>query len=126
MPKKLILKVHSPVDIEVYEKDYSGTKIQVRREACDDWNEISLTVPDGISLPANRAQFSVKALGLEHDILDVSDDTHIQSTVISIVTDEDIQEELAEHSSNDDWCDTWELIHTDYIVADYEILTDDA
>ena len=126
MPRELTLKVHSPMDIEIYEKDYSGTKIQVRREACDDWNEILLTLPDGVSLPTNGAQFSVKALSLEHDILDVSDDTHIQSRVLSDVTDEAIQEELEEHSSNDDWCDTWELVGTDYIVADYDILSDDA
>ena len=120
MPKTILIKALGPCSIEKYKKDFDGVEVEVHREAFDDWNDLELTVPDDVELPESGVSFSLYALGIEYDIEDISSGSHIQTTVITDIDDEEIEEAIDEHEANDDWEEEWELIGYDYIIYSYE------
>ena len=120
MPKAVFMKAIGPCAIEKYKRDFDGVEVEVHRQAFDDWNELEMTVPDGVDLPDSGTSFSVDSLGIDYDIEDISDGSHVQASVITNIDDEDIQEVIDECEANDDW-NEWELIGNDYIIHDYEL-----
>lgn len=121
MPKTILIKALGPCSIEKYKKDFDGVEVEVHREAFDDWNDLELTVPDDVELPESGVSFSLYALGIEYDIEDISSGSHIQTTVITDIDDEEIEEAIDEHEANDDWEEEWELTGHDYIINRYEL-----
>lgn len=122
MPKSIIIKAISPCAVSKYKKDFDRIEVEVHREVFDDWNEVELSIPDNVELPKSGRQFSTKAMGIEHNVLEISDDSHIQIRVITEINDEEIEETINEHEEEDDWEDEWELVGVDYIISEYEII----
>lgn len=121
MPETVSIKAIDPCSIQMYKKDFDGVKVEIRRESFDDWNDLKLTIPDGVELPETGVIFSPHALGIEYDIEEFSEGCYVQNTVITEINDQNIQSALDEHEANDDWEEEWELIGTDYIIDSYEI-----
>jgi len=121
MPKIVSIKAIDPVSIQMYKKDFDAVKVEIRRESFDDWNDLKLTIPDGVELPESGVIFSPHAEGIEYDIEEFSEGCYVQTTVITEINDQNIQSALDEHEANDDWEEEWELIGTDYIIDSYEI-----
>ena len=121
MPKTILIKANGPCSIEKYKKDFDGVELEVHRQAFDDWNDLELTVPDDVELPASGVGFSPDALGIEYDIEDISNDSHVQASIITAIDDEEIEEAIDEHEANDDWEEEWDLIGRDFMIYDYEL-----
>lgn len=103
MPKTVSIKAIDPCSIKRYEKDFDGVKVEIRRESFDDWNDLKLTIPDGVELPEIGVIFSPHALGIEQDIEKFSGGCYVQKTVITEIKNENIQSALDENEANNDW-----------------------
>ena len=55
--KTISMRVDDALAIELYKKTIDGVEVVVRRESTDDWNDITLTLPQDSKLPANGQQF---------------------------------------------------------------------
>ena len=58
MPKTVSINAIDPCSIKRYQKDSDGVKVEIRRESFDDWNNVKLTIPDGVELPETEVIFS--------------------------------------------------------------------
>ena len=103
MPKTVSIKAIDPCSIKRYEKDFYGVKVEIRRESFDDWNDLKLTIPDGVELPEIGVIFSPHALGIEYYIEKFSGGCYVQKTVITEIKNENIESALDENEANDDW-----------------------
>ena len=121
--KKIILKADSPLALEYYKKKFNDIEVEVRREAFDDWNEVELTIPSNITLPESGSDyFSTKELGINTNIIDVSENTSIQYTILTEI-DDDLKEIIDEkYGSNDSFSDEWELFKKDYQINYYNLI----
>ena len=120
--KKIKVRAFSPCSTETYQRDFNGSLVQVRREAFDGWNDLELELPNGKNLPTASTGFSLKQLGIEYDILDISSHSDIQHTVLTDINDDEIEEFIDECAGDDNWEEEWDLVDHDYSVNRYELL----
>ena len=58
-------------------------------EQFDDWHEVELTIPSTVTLPESESgYFSTKELAIDVNILDVSEDTSVQYTILTDIDDD--------------------------------------
>ena len=120
--KKILLKVKSPLKLEYYKKKINDIEVEVCREQFDDWHEVELTIPSTVTLPESGSDyFSTKELGIDVNIIDVSEDTSVQYTILTDI-DDDLRDIInEEYGSNDSFNDDWELYKTDYQIDFYSV-----
>jgi len=120
--KTSLLKIDSPLTLEYYKKNINDIEVLVRREAFDDWSEAELTIPSTVTLPDSGSDyFSTKELGIDVNIIDVSEDTSVQYTILTDI-DDDLRDMInEEYGSNDSFNDDWELYKTDYQIDFYSV-----
>ena len=120
--KTILLKIDSPLTLEYYKKNINDIEVLVRREAFDDWSEAELTIPSTVTLPDSGSDyFSTKELGIDVNIIDVSEDTSAQYTILTDI-DDDLRDMInEEYGSNDSFNDDWELYKTDYQIDFYSV-----
>jgi len=120
--KTILLKIDSPLTLEYYKKNINDIEVLVRREAFDDWSEAELTIPSTVTLPDSGSEyFSTKELGIDVNIIDVSEDTSVQYTILTDI-DDDLRDMInEEYGSNDSFNDDWELYKTDYQIDFYSV-----
>ena len=120
--KTSLLKIDSPLTLEYYKKNINDIEVLVRREAFDDWSEAELTIPSTVTLPESGSDyFSTKELGIDVNIIDVSEDTSAQYTILTDI-DDDLRDMInEEYGSNDSFNDDWELYKTDYQIDFYSV-----
>ena len=120
--KTILLKIDSPLALEYYKKKINDIEVLVRREAFDDWSEVELTIPSTVTLPESGSDyFSTKELGIDVNIIDVSEDTSVQYTILTDI-DDDLRDMInEEYGSNDSFNDDWELYKTDYQIDFYTV-----
>ena len=120
--KTITIRAFDPCSTETYQRDFNGLLVQVRREAFDEWNDLEVTLPNGKKLPTSSQDFSLKQLGIEYDILDISSHSDIQHTVLTNINDDGIEEFIDECAEDDNWEEEWSLVGYDYILNRYELL----
>ena len=118
--KTVRLKVNSPLALEYYKKKINDIEVEVRREQFDDWHEVELTIPSTVTLPESESgYFSTKELGIDVNILDVSEDTSVQYTILTDI-DDDLRDMIdEEYGSSDIFNEEWELYKNDYQIDFY-------
>ena len=120
--KTVRLKVNSPLALEYYKKKINDVEVEVRREQFDDWHKVELTIPSTVTLPESESgYFSTKELGIDVNILDVSEDTSVQYTILTDI-DDDLRDMIDEdYGSIDIFNEEWELSKTDYQIDFYTV-----
>ena len=116
------IKVSSPIALEFFNKKINDIEVEVRREQFDEWNEVELTIPSTVTLPESESgYFSTKELGVDVNILDVSEDTSVQYTILTDI-DDDLRDRIdEEYGSSDIFNEDWELYKTDYQIDFYTV-----
>ena len=99
--KTIKIRAFGPCSTETYQRDFDGFLVRVRREAFDGWNDLELKLPNGKKLPTSSKDFSLKQLGIEYDILDISSHSDIQHTVLTDINDDEIEEFIDECAGAD-------------------------
>ena len=120
--KTIKIRAFGPCSTETYQRDFDGFLVRVRREAFDGWNDLELKLPNGKKLPTSSKDFSLKQLGIEYDILDISSHSDIQHTVMTDINDDEIEEFIDECAGDDNWEEEWDFVDSDYIINSYELL----
>ena len=84
---------------------------------------IEAVFPSNITLPGSGSDyFSTKELGINTNIIDVSENTSIQYTILTEIED-DLKEIIDEkYGSNDSFSDEWELFKKDYQINYYNLI----
>ena len=116
----MLLKIDSPLVLEYYKKKINDIEVSVRREIFDEWNEVELTIPSTVKIPVSgNGYFSPKELDIKVNILNVSENTSVQYTILTDI-DDNLREMIDEkYGSNDSFNDDWKLYKTDYQIDFY-------
>ena len=120
--QKIKLRIDRPLALEYYKKKINNIIVKVRREAFDDWNIVELSIPSTVTLPdSGSGYFSTKELGIKVNILNVSENTSVQYTILTDI-DDNLREIIDEkYGSNDSFNDDWKLYKTDYQIDFYTV-----
>ena len=87
--QKIKLKIDRPLALEYYKKKIDNIIVKVRREVFDDWNDVELTIPSKVTLPVSGSgYFSIKELGININIINVSENTSAQYTILTDIEDD--------------------------------------
>ena len=94
----------------------------MRREVFDDWNDVELTIPSKVTLPdTGSGYFSINELGININIINVSENTSAQYTILTDIADDLIEMIDEKYGSNDSFNDDWKLFKTDYQIDFYTL-----
>ena len=120
--QKIKLKIDRPLALEYYKKTINNIIVKVRRELFDDWNDVELTIPSNVTLPdSGSGYFSIKELGININIINVSENTSAQYTILTDIEDDLIEMIDEKYGSNDSFNDDWKLFKTDYQIDFYTL-----
>ena len=120
--QKINLKIDRPLALEYYKKKIDNIIVKVRREVFDDWNDVELTIPSKVTLPVSGSgYFSIKELGININIINVSENTSAQYTILTDIEDDLIEIIDEKYGSNDSFNDDWKLFKTDYQIDFYTL-----
>jgi len=116
----MLIKIYNPLVLKYYKKKINNIMVKVRRESFDDWNIVELTIPSTVTLSdSGSGYFSTKELGIKVNILNVSENTTVQYTILTDI-DDNLREIIDEkYGSNDSFNDDWKLYKTDYQIDFY-------
>ena len=94
----------------------------MRREVFDDWNDVELTIPSKVTLPdTGSGYFSINEVGININIINVSENTSAQYTILTDIADDLIEMIDEKYGSNDSFNDDWKLFKTDYQIDFYTL-----
>ena len=114
--KKILLKVKSPLKLEYYKKKINDIEVEVRRELA--WSRTHHPINCSFAWVWERL-FSTKELGIDVNILDVSEDISVQYTILTDI-DDDLRDMIdEEYGSSDIFNEEWQLYKNDYQIDFY-------
>ena len=78
----------------------------MRREVFEDWNDVELTIPSKVTLPDSGSGYiSIKELRININIINVSENSSAQYTILTNIEDDLIEMIDEMYGSNDSFND---------------------